>query len=385
MKIAILGSRGIPNAYGGFEQYAELLSEFLVRQGCEVHVYCSSAHPYQEQQLNKVYLNHQFDPEQWIGTAGQFIYDFNCIRDARSKDFDIIYQLGYTSSAIFNWMMPKGAKLVTNMDGFEWQRSKYSRWVQRFLKWSEGIVVRRSDFLIADALPIKDYFKKHYDAEAFYSAYIATPPGRTDPNLLREYNLEKENYSLLIARMEPENNIELTIEAFLASGLQQPLVVVGHINKYGRQLQKKFNHPLIRFVGPIYNKQVLDTLRQGARYYFHGHSVGGTNPSLLEAMVCGCRILAHDNKFNRSVLLDNALFFASAAELKALLLAGEAHSAFFGQAIEANLSRIRHNYSEATVFEPLYELFCSVVVHKHRTIPFRRNVDVVPPDTHSLV
>ncbi len=145
MKIAILGSRGIPNIYGGFEQYAEYLSIGLAKLGFEVSVYCSSTHPEKAITYHGVKRILCNDPEGRIGTAGQFVYDLNCIIDARKRDFDIIYQLGYTSNSVWWWLLPKKSIIVTNMDGLEWKRSKYSSKVRLFLKYAERLAVFHSD------------------------------------------------------------------------------------------------------------------------------------------------------------------------------------------------------------------------------------------------
>ena len=126
MKIAILGTRGIPNNYGGFEQFAEYLSVGLVDKGHNVFVYNSHNHIFKESIYKGVNIIHCFDPEYLIGTSGQFLYDLNCIINCRKSNFDIILQLGYTSSSIWNGIMPKNSSLVTNMDGIEWKRSKFS-------------------------------------------------------------------------------------------------------------------------------------------------------------------------------------------------------------------------------------------------------------------
>lgn len=358
MKIAILGSRGIPNAYGGFEQYAEMLSQYLIKNGCEVYVYCSSTQPYKEKTYKHVNLKHCYDPEPNIGTAGQFVYDLNCILDARREKFDIIYQLGYTSSAVFNWLMPKKCVLITNMDGMEWQRSKYSKKVQRFLKWSESLVVRHSHYLIADALPIQAYLQAQYNKSVYYSAYTSELPQLYRKELLQSYHLEAKAYTLLIARMEPENNIEMILQAYVNSNRQEPLIVIGKTeNKHGQYLQSNFRHPKIRFLGGVYNKEALDTLRHFSALYFHGHSVGGTNPSLLEAMACSCHILAHDNVYNKSVLHENGIYFSNAAQLTSIIEAQYSDSEMWQEFIAGNQKSIAENYSEQTVFAPLLDLF----------------------------
>jgi superfamily II DNA/RNA helicase len=124
MRIAILGTRGIPNFYGGFEQFAQYLSEDLVKKDHEVYVYNSHTHPYQKSEWNGVNIIHCKDPENIIGTAGQFIYDLNCILDSRKRNFDVILQLGYATTSIWFWLLPKKAVVITNMDGLEWRRSR---------------------------------------------------------------------------------------------------------------------------------------------------------------------------------------------------------------------------------------------------------------------
>ncbi len=155
MRIGIIGSRGIPNRYGGFEELAEQLSVRLHKLGHEVYVYNGHRHPYAEKEYQGVKIIHKYDPEHRFGTVGQFIYDFNQIIDARWRKFDVILQLGYTSSGIWQWLMPKKVKVVSNMDGLEWKRSKYSAIVQRFLLRSEKWVATKSDLMVADNLEIE--------------------------------------------------------------------------------------------------------------------------------------------------------------------------------------------------------------------------------------
>ncbi|HYD91010.1 MAG TPA: DUF1972 domain-containing protein, partial [Flavobacterium sp.] len=160
MKIAILGTRGIPNYYGGFEQFAEYFAAYLAEKGHEAYVYNSHNHPYQEKTFKGAHIIHKYDPEYRVGTFGQFIYDFNCIRDIRKRNFDIILQLGYTSSSIWSFMFPKKAIVITNMDGLEWKRSKYSAPVRQFLKFAERLAAISSDYLVADSLGIQSFLKK---------------------------------------------------------------------------------------------------------------------------------------------------------------------------------------------------------------------------------
>src|ERR1700676_3265684 len=157
LKIAILGTRGVPNNYGGFEHIAGHLSRGLVQKGHEVTVYNSGTHPYRENRWYGVHIIHCFDPEYLIGTPGQFVYDMNCILDARKRNYDIILMLGYTSSSIWGFLYPKNAIIITNMDGLEWQRTKYSNPVKMVLKYAEKMAVQSSRFHIADSPVIKNY------------------------------------------------------------------------------------------------------------------------------------------------------------------------------------------------------------------------------------
>lgn len=321
MKIAILGTRGVPNYYGGFEQFAEFFSVYLVEKGHEVSVYNSHNHPFQEKSFRGVNILHQYDPEYKFGTFGQFIYDYNCIIDSRKRGFDIILQLGYTSNSIWFFLLPKKPIIITNMDGLEWKRSKYSAPVRQFLKFAERLAAISSDYLVSDSLGIKSFLKKQYNKESTYIAYGAHPFANPDEAVLHQYQVEQRQYNMIMARFEPENNLDMVLEGVVLQEDKTPILVIGnHNTKYGAYLKNKFaQHANIRFMGGIYNLEHLDNLRYFSNLYFHGHSVGGTNPSLLEAMASKALVMAHNNDFNRGVLKDNAYYFANAEEVKNLL------------------------------------------------------------------
>ena len=322
MKIAFISTRGIPNNYGGFEQFAEYISVGLAQRGHEVVVYSPKFHPYQEDTYKGVRLKHIYSPETWMGSSvGSFFYDFASLCDALKKeDFDIIYEAGYTSIILayiwFNVRKRKRPIFTTNMDGLENKRSKFSPMVRRFLDWEEKMAVKYSHYLIADNMGIHDYYKEKYDKESKFLAYGADIHDDFNADYLKEFGLQPEEYYILIARLEPENNIVMAIEGYLHSkeNGRRPLIVVGKTNTpHGKELVEKYgNEKNVRFVGGIYDFKKLDSVRHFSKAYFHGHSVGGTNPSLLEAMAAGCFIFAHDNIFNRAVLEENAFYYPSA-------------------------------------------------------------------------
>lgn len=320
LKIGILGTRGIPNYHGGFEQFAEFFSVYLANLGHHVFVYNSSHHPYKENVFNNVNLIHCKDPENKIGTVGQFIYDYNCIIDSRKRNFDILLQLGYTSSSIWSKLLPSKPVIITNMDGLEWKRSKYSKPTQLFLKFAEKLAVNSSDYLISDSIGIQNYLLKKYQIKSKYIAYGAKLFNSPNQEGLIKYDVEPYKYNILIARMEPENNIETILDGISITRNKLPFLVVGKndVNNFGRYLTDKFKDTNIRFLGGIYNLEDLNNLRFYSNLYFHGHSVGGTNPSLLEAMACKALIIAHKNEFNSSILKENAFYFSNSNEIKEL-------------------------------------------------------------------
>ena len=200
MKIAFVSTRGIPNNYGGFEQFAEYISVGMAQRGHEVVVYSPKFHPYQESTYKGVRIKHIYSPETWMGSSvGSFFYDFASLRDALKKeDFDIIYEAGYTSIIpAYIWFNVKKRKrpiFTTNMDGLENKRSKFSPMVRRFLDWEEKMAVKYSHYLIADNMGIHDYYKEKYGKESKFLAYGADIHDDFKAEYLEEFGLKSEEY-----------------------------------------------------------------------------------------------------------------------------------------------------------------------------------------------
>ncbi|MCW3119294.1 MAG: glycosyltransferase family 1 protein [Chitinophagaceae bacterium] len=320
LTIGILGTRGIPNHYGGFEQFAQYLSLGLTQRGHDVYVYSSGNHPYKQNEWNDVQIIHCKDPEPKLGTFGQFFYDLNCVNDSRKRNFDVLLHLGYTSDSIWHWRWPKNTVNIVNMDGMEWNRSKYNKPTQKFLKWAESLAAKNAQVLVADSPHMQEYLASTYGKRAVYIPYGAEVFTDTDLSVFRKYKLTPNQYFLLVARMEPENNIEMTIQGYLASNNPYPLLIIGDTgNPFGKHLRSKYHNASIHFYGSVYDQPELNNLRFYSTKYFHGHSVGGTNPSLLEAMGCGCDIAAHDNVFNNAILQGDADYFSSAQDVARII------------------------------------------------------------------
>jgi glycosyltransferase involved in cell wall biosynthesis len=362
MRIAIIGTRGIPNHYGGFEQFAEYLSIGLVKRGFGVTVYNSHNHPYQGKEWNGVQLIHLNDPEHKYGTFGQFIYDLNCIRDLRKRQVDIILQLGYTSSSVWGSLLPRRVPVTTNMDGLEWKRTKYSKPVKRFLQYAEKLGIRYSDYLISDSIGIQQYLKEKYKKESVYIPYGSHVFEQPDDSQISPYDVRAYLYNMLIARLEPENSIETILTGAAQSPTKMPFLVVGkHNTKYGDFLKEKYaadKH--IRFIGGIYDINILNNLRYFSKLYFHGHTVGGTNPSLLEAMGSGALICAHNNLFNRSILGDDALYFEDAQTISRLLNIVKKEDVAHTSMLKNNLRKIKEIYNWDIIIDQYVEHFLDI-------------------------
>jgi len=346
MKIAILGTRGIPNNYGGFEQCAEHLSVGLVENGYDVTVYSVDSHNYQDKVFKGVNIIKKWCPEDKVGSAAHFIYDFICLKDALKKEFDVIFEFGYQSVALsFGLLSFKESVIATNMDGLEWKRAKWSPFVKLLTKWFERIAAEKSTILISDNKGIQEYLKQKYNKESTMIPYGADKVIAKEV-FLKEYNVKSQSFFSLIARLEPENNIEMILDGYLISESSLPFLVIGNTaTKYGNYLQKKYNDYRIIFLGSIFNKDHLDSLRKFSKVYFHGHSVGGTNPALLEAMAASSFVFAHDNVFNRDVLENNAFFFKSSNEVQKLLNRFEEIEKSKDEKIANNSAKIESKYS----------------------------------------
>lgn len=366
MKIAILGTKGIPNNYGGFEQFAEYLSIGLTNLGHSVIVYNPSYHPYKESIYQGVVIQKIFSPENLIGGAANFIYDHLCLKHALNQKFDIIYEAGYHSVALSYWLLSVKKKrspiLITNMDGLEWKRTKWSFFVKGLIKKLEKVAVKQSHYLVSDNLGIQEYYKQIFQKDSFYIPYGADIPSVFSKNLLMKYGLQEHGYFIVVARLEPENNVDLIINGFCNSTSQKKLVVVGNVNRYGNFLQKRFKDDRVVLVGGVYNKNELDSLRFFSLGYFHGHSVGGTNPSLLEAMASSCFIMAHDNVFNRSILNDSAFYFRTVEDVTSWVNSIETvRENVARKHIAANVEKIRNFFSWKGIASDYEALFMNLL------------------------
>jgi rhamnosyltransferase len=277
--------------------------------------------------------------------------------------------LGYSAALFF--FIPKlfGKTLYLNPDGFEWKRAKFSSSIKILLKINEKMGSFWADRIIADSKGIKEYYDKKYNMESSYIAYGADeiPPVKWDNEKLPEilkYGIKiNPAYWLLVARLEPENNIHTIIEGYIQSDAKKPLIIVGNFDspqyeEYIKNIVKgKSKDKKIVFTGGIYDLEVLNMLRQNCFGYLHGHSVGGTNPSLVEAMAMESLLIAHENQFNREVCEDTALYFKDSDDLKNKINQVENNPENYLELKSKAFKRVKSEYSWDKITEQYHHLF----------------------------
>lgn len=320
--IYLIGVRGIPNRYGGFERLIEVLAPHLVRQGHRVTVFCEvDVQPGEPKPQDDLWegVHRRYVSVRCSGPLGTIEYDWRSFRAVPAGAIALIF--GYGTGIFQKRLRRLGIRHAVNMDGIEWQRAKWGRWARSWLRFNERAAARHANLLIADHPQIQAYLQHEFGVSATMIAYgiddAALSPVEsvlTHP-LLEQY--PDLGYFLIVARPEPENQIHVLLDAYARSRRVLPMVVLGNFgaNDYGRHLRQQ--HPEVHFAGGVYDARVLDALRRRSALYLHGHSVGGTNPSLIEAMAAGALVVAHDNVFNRWVMGDaGGMFFKHAADLQ---------------------------------------------------------------------
>jgi rhamnosyltransferase len=292
-----------------------------------------------------------------------------------------IYILAYGAGLFF--FIPKifRRKLIVNVDGLEWKRDKFNRVEKFILLTSERAAVRFADVIVADSREIKKYIERRYKKEAVYITNGVDAPQieKWDEQKLGDHSFLKGNAALLpngywlaVARLEPENNIHVIVQAFLKSHSKRRLIIIGNFSskKYQNRvlslLKENDAGQRVILTGAIYDLSVLNMLRQNCFAYIHGHSVGGTNPTLLEAMSMKNIIIAHDNEFNREVGEQTILYFTGASDLAARIEEIENKPESFAPLKEVAYSRVLSNYSWTDIVDEYDKLFMDLSVRSIR-------------------
>ncbi len=360
MRIAIIGSVGVPGGYGGFETLADHLVQQHEAQAIEAEltVYCSakafSERPARYRRAALRYVG--FD----ANGAQSILYDVLSLIDAVRSGHNVLLLLGVSGALALPLLRVfSRARIVVNIDGLEWKRDKWSRPARWLLKFSERLAVRFSHAVIADNLGIAEHVKRAYGVTAGVIEYGGDHAVALPPEDLPDLPDLPETYALALCRIEPENNIDMILEAY--DRARAPLVFVGNWERsdYGRALRAVYaNKPWITLMDPVYDPAMLQSIRRRASIYVHGHSAGGTNPALVEMMHFGVPVLAFDCIYNRYTTEGNADFFASTEELHALVAGGPDGRRPQGHRDQGDALReiARKRYNWATIAEKYYAL-----------------------------
>ncbi|WP_448563844.1 DUF1972 domain-containing protein [Thalassotalea ganghwensis] len=307
-KVSIIGTVGVPACYGGFETLVEnLLDENNFAH--QITVYCSSRSytkklkTYKNAKLHYIPLN--------ANGAQSIPYDIWSLCHATLKKTDNILLLGVSGAICLPFIkLFSNANIVTNIDGLEWRRDKWGKLAKAFLKFSERIAVRFSDKVIADNQAIADYVTQEYGVKSEVIAYGG------DHAVSSSLELSDDGYALALCRIEPENNVELILEAFSRTNKKLKFIGNWDNSDFGRRMKAKYqNFENIDIMPPVYDVDSLFELRKKCSFYVHGHSAGGTNPSLVEMMHFKKTILAFDCNYNRASTEESAHYFSNIEEL----------------------------------------------------------------------
>jgi glycosyltransferase involved in cell wall biosynthesis len=331
LHIAMVGTRGVPARYGGFETAVEEIGSRLVARGHRVRVYCRQGPGARDSVAPP--LTHHLGmelvtlPALRRRTLETLSHTALSVAHLAARRTDAAFVFNAANAPLLPVLRAVRIPVATHVDGLEWRRAKWGPTGRRYYRAAETAAVGLSDALIADAPGIADYYRDEYDADSRLITYGAPDLTGVGHDRLAELGLTPGGYHLVVARFEPENHVDVLVEGYDASGATRPLVVVGsapYAHEYTERIAAlAANNPRVRLLGGVWDQGLLDQLYVGAFTYLHGHSVGGTNPSLLRAIGGGTATIAYDVAFNREVLGDAGRYFRTADDAAARIAEAE--------------------------------------------------------------
>ncbi|MCW6529188.1 DUF1972 domain-containing protein [Sphingomonas sp. MMSM20] len=324
LRIALIGDRGIPARYSGFSTLVEELAVGLVRDhGMDVTVYCRNQY-YDSRPPHYKGVNCRYLPAPGGKSFESIVHSNMAILDACARRFDLAFVVDPGNGPFILPLKAMRVPVVIHTDGLGWQRRKWSPLQQRYYQWSEKASARLADWLVTDSRAMQRYYAQEYDAPSTYIPYSGKVGDEPDAAALERFGVTPGDYYLVVARMEPENNVDLIIREYRAAGVTRPLIVVGSVpyeSDYARAIALE-DDGQVRCVGGVFESTALNALYRHCALYLHGHEVGGTNPSLLRAMHWGAPCLPINVVFHREVVGDDNPYFDKApGHLAALLRA----------------------------------------------------------------
>jgi glycosyltransferase involved in cell wall biosynthesis len=327
LRVAMVGTRGVPARYGGFETAVEEIGRRLVARGHEVTVYCrrdrnGAAAPETHLGMRLVTLP-ALRTRTTETLSHSVLSSLHLLRDRH----DVAFVFNAANAVLLPLLRARRLPVAVHVDGLEWRRSKWTGAGQRYYRAAETFAVRWADALIADAQGVADYYRTEFAAGSELIAYGAPVLHDLPDDRLGDPDVVPKKFHLVVARFEPENQVDLIVRGYRASTATLPLIVVGgapYSDGYTDTVQGLgATDSRIRFIGPVWDQRRLDQLYGHALLYLHGHSVGGTNPSLLRAMGAGAAVAAYDVRFNRDVVGDEGWYFRNESDVARLIEAAE--------------------------------------------------------------
>ncbi len=340
MHIAMIGTRGVPARYGGFETCVEEVGHRLADRGHRVTVYCrrTPGHddPDQFLGMHRVVLPavHRRALETLSHTAASVTHAVT----RSSPDVALVFNAA--NAPLLPLLRARGVPVATHVDGLEWRRGKWGPWGKRYYRLAEAAAVRWSDAIVADAPGIARYYEREFGIDAVEISYGA-PLVEARPGVVVDARLEPGRYHLVVSRFEPENNVVEVVRGYVESTARLPLVVVGsapYTDRYTAQIRGAADSR-VRLLGAVWDQELLDQLYANAFVYWHGHSVGGTNPSLLRAIGASAAVNAFDVEFNRDVLHESGRYWITPHDVTRLVEDAEAHPDALAERRSAALAR----------------------------------------------
>jgi glycosyltransferase involved in cell wall biosynthesis len=358
MRVLILGTRGIPANHGGFENFAQDCALFLQARHHDVTVYCQVAKDELAREDTWNGIRRVLIPTS-EGAVGTMQFDWTAIRHSLHEN-GVVLTLGY-NTGVFNVLYRfSGMSNIMNMDGMEWKREKWSLPARVWFWFNEWAGARVANHLVADHPEIARHLSRHTASKKIsVIPYGADSVTSAPVSLIQKYDLSSKGYYLLIARPEPENSILEIVRAYSLRQRGMPLVILGNYRHDGTRYQKTVLDaagPEIIFLGAIFDRDIVRALRFHARAYFHGHRVGGTNPSLVESLGAGNAVIAHDNRFNRWVAGEGARYFQSSEDIDGILDSLNADPAQLLAMEEASRKRFRDSFTQDKILTAYEEL-----------------------------
>lgn len=317
LDVGLIGTRGVPARYGGFETAVEEVGRRLVERGHRVTVFCRKT-PGDDSRPLRSYLDMNLVtlPALRRRSLETLSHTALSVLHSSLRGVDSVIVFNAANSPLLPVLRARHIPAATHVDGIEWKRAKWQGAGRAYYRRAEAWAVRLSEALIADARGIADYYREEFGADSREIAYGSPIIGSGDIGRLSEFGLEPRRYHLVVARFEPENHVLEIVKGYRRAAARLPLVVVGsapYADEYTGQVHRAGGGADVKFLGGVWDQDLLDTLYANCASYLHGHCVGGTNPSLLRAAGAGAFVIAHDNVFNREVLGRDAEFFADPA------------------------------------------------------------------------